>query len=159
MKENTCCFSGHRRISKQMVDWINSRLFSEIISAVNEGYDTFCVGGALGFDTLAAKQILDIKQAFPYIKLRLILPCKTQYADWSKAQTSQYIEILERADSVEYISDEYTSGCMHERNRKLVDESSLCICYLTSDAGGTAYTVNYAKKAGIEVRNIADCLL
>ena len=80
MKENTCCFSGHRRISKQMVDWINSRLFSEIISAVNEGYDTFCVGGALGFDTLAAKQILDIKQAFPYISCAYSA-LQTQYAD------------------------------------------------------------------------------
>lgn len=46
-------------------------------------------------------------------------------------------------------------GYMHKRNRYLVDNSSVCVCYLTEDTGGTAYTVNYAIKSGLKVINTA----
>ena len=48
-----------------------------------------------------------------------------------------------------------TSGCMHVRNRHLVDFSSYCICYQTKETGGTAYTVNYAKENGLIIYNVA----
>ena len=35
-------------------------------------------GGALGFDTLVAKLIINLKIKYPYIKLVLILPCIEQ---------------------------------------------------------------------------------
>ncbi len=54
-----------------------------------------------------------------------------------------------------YTSQEYTKGCMFKRNRHLVDNSSVCICYLTKNNGGTAYTVDYAEKQGLEVINLA----
>ena len=43
---------------------------------------------------------------------------------------------------------------MHKRNRHLVDNSSLCIAYLTKESGGTAYTVNYARQSGLTIINI-----
>lgn len=46
---------------------------------------------------------------------------------------------------VVYTAEHYYRGCMFKRNRHLVDNSSVCICYLTSDHGGTAYTVRYAQ--------------
>jgi hypothetical protein len=60
-----------------------------------------------------------------------------------------------QADKVVDTSAEYTRGCMFKRNRHLVDNSSVCICYLTQRRGGTAYTVDYAQKAGLEIINIA----
>ena len=54
-----------------------------------------------------------------------------------------------------YTSQEYTKGCMHKRNRHLVDHSSVCVCYLTKKDGGTAYTVDYAERQGLEVINLA----
>ncbi len=45
---------------------------------------------------------------------------------------------------------------MLERNRHLVDCSSVCVCYMYKDTGGTAYTADYAYKKGIEVVNIFD---
>ena len=44
---------------------------------------------------------------------------------------------------------------MHRRNRYLVDHGCVCVCYLTGDSGGTAYTVRYAEKQGLEIINIA----
>jgi hypothetical protein len=45
---------------------------------------------------------------------------------------------------------------MQKRNRHLVDNSSVCICYLTKPTGGTAYTVNYARRSGLQVINMAE---
>ena len=61
-----------------------------------------------------------------------------------------------QADKVVYTAQQYTPGCMHRRNRHLVDNSGVCVCYLTRNSGGTAYTVNYAKKQGVNVFNIAE---
>ena len=47
-----------------------------------------------------------------------------------------------------------SQGCMHKRNRHLVDNSSVCVCYLNKENGGTAYTVDYAGKKGLEIINL-----
>jgi len=67
-----------------------------------------------------------------------------------------YEKIKAQADKVVYTSDQYFRGCMQKRNRHLVDNSSLCISYLTGDSGGTAYTVDYAKANGLKVINLAE---
>ena len=54
-----------------------------------------------------------------------------------------------------YTAQQYARGCMHKRNRHLVDNSSVCVCYLNRESGGTAYTVDYAEKQGLEIINLA----
>lgn len=49
-----------------------------------------------------------------------------------------------------------TPDSMHRRNRHLVDHSGTCICYLTRSTGGAAYTVDYARRKGLHVINIAE---
>ncbi len=65
---------------------------------------------------------------------------------------------MEQANKVVYISQKYTPDCMLRRNRHLVDYSSVCICYLNKTTGGTAYTVKYAQKCGLQIINIAEGL-
>lgn len=83
------------------------------------------------------------------------MPCENQTQGWGQADKDEYERIKAAADKVVYTSKEYYSGCMHKRNRHLVDNSSLCICYLTKDEGGTAYTVNYARSKGMNIVNVA----
>jgi len=90
--------------------------------------------------------------------LILVLPCLAQTRGWSIEDVEIYEDIKNKADKVVYTSQEYTRGCMHKRNRHLVDNSSACIAYLTKNKGGTAYTVDYATKHGLTVFNIADHL-
>ena len=155
MKNLCVCFTGHRVIPADKAPVIASRLYDTLKELIREGFSEFAAGGALGFDTLAAKVVLALKKEFPIIKLRLILPCLEQTKGWRSADVAVYEEILSRADEVIYTSDEYTAGCMHKRNRRLADESSVCVCYLTSGHGGTAYTVNYADKNGLRIINLA----
>ena len=86
----------------------------------------------------------------------LVLPCKNQTRGWEEKDVSVYESIIEQADKVVYTQENYDRGCMFERNRHLVDNSSVCVAYLTEEKGGTAYTVNYANQKGVKVINIAE---
>lgn len=156
MREKTACFTGHRKIAPGQREIVAERLKNTVNSLISEGYRYFGAGGALGFDTLAAQCILYLKKQYPYIKLILVLPCKTQTRDWRSEDVAIYEHIKSQADKVVYTSKEYTRDCMFRRNRYLVDNSSICIAYLTKNKGGTAYTVDYAKKLGVTIINIAD---
>lgn len=127
-----------------------------MIEAIEQDYRFFGCGGALGFDTLAAQTVLRLREVYPEIRLILVLPCRDQTRGWKQADVAEYNRIMKAADKVTYTSEQYYSGCMHKRNRHLVDYSSLCICYLTEQSGGTAYTVNYARSQGLKIINVAE---
>jgi len=71
------------------------------------------------------------------------------------SQINIYNQILDKADEVVYTSKQYHRGCMYARNRHLVKQSNICLCYSTRDTGGTAYTVNYARQKGLQIINLA----
>ena len=153
-----CCFSGHRNIPSKQRTAIRNQLHTTVEQCIQNGYRFFYTGGALGFDTMAAQVVLEHKKQFPYIRLILMLPCRTQADGWKKIDVDEYERIKSLADEVIYTAEEYKKGCMHKRNRFLVDNSSMCICYLTKAVGGTAYTVQYAERKGVCIVNIANTL-
>lgn len=151
MKEKTCCFTGHREIDVADRETLKEKLTAAVREHIGRGYRYFGVGGALGFDTLAATVVLSLKKEFPEIALILVLPCPEQAKYWSAKDTAVYESILAKADKCVYTSSVYSRGCMQKRNRHLVDGSSSCIAYLRREEGGTAYTVRYAKSKGVNV--------
>lgn len=155
-REKTVCFTGHRKIPLEKKDEITRRLKETLIQLINRGYLYFGAGGALGFDTMAEQAVLSLKEEYPQIKLILVLPCKSQANAWSTEDKEVYMDIIRKADKVVYTSQEYFRGCMQKRNRHLVDYSSVCICYLTKDTGGSAYTVRYAISKGLSIENVAE---
>lgn len=155
MKDKTACFTGHRQIPTEQYDAINEHLAEAIIRLIHKGYRFFGAGGALGFDTMAAQAVLKLKHQYPHIYLILVLPCLSQARSWNDHDRTVYEHIKAHADKVVYTAQEYSKGCMHKRNRHLVNNSSACVCYLTEVTGGTAYTVNYARMQGLAVINIA----
>ena len=156
MKHQTCCFTGHRKIPPEQYDNIAERLHERIIQLIGEGVRCFGAGGAVGFDTMAAQAILSLKPKFPQIKLILVLPCPNQTRGWAEKDIKIYEDIKTNCDKFIYTSQEYSRGCMQKRNRHLVNHSSVCVCYLTEQSGGTACTVNYAKSRGLLVINVTD---
>lgn len=155
MRERTCCFTGHRDLPVRGQEKLAAKLEDTIIGLIDRGIQFYGAGGARGYDTLAAQTVLRLKERHPHIKLILVLPCLTQTRKWPVADIKEYERIKALADKVVYTSQEYAKGCMHKRNRHLVDHSSVCVCYLANDYGGTAYTVGYAEKQGLEVINLA----
>ena len=78
IKEQTACCTGHREIPALQLISLRRTLKRTIVSCIKDGYRFFGAGGALGFDTLAAKTVLDLKKDYPDIKLILVLPCLNQ---------------------------------------------------------------------------------
>ncbi len=162
MKSNTpftVCFTGHRTIDRKHAFFLPTRLNSTLEELILRGADRFCAGGATGFDTLAALAVLELKKKHPHIRLDLILPCPDQTVFWrDKEMLVLYDRILKEASSVTYVSDRYTSACMHARNRRLVSESQVCVAYMTRSGSGTSYTFAYALQQGLKVINLADLI-
>lgn len=154
MREKTCCFTGHRDLSPEERALITGRLERVIVSLYQQGIRAYEAGGACGFDCLAARTVIRLRGSCPGMELILVLPCLTQTRGWRSEDVAEYERIKAQADEVIYTSQQYTRGCMHRRNRYMVDHSGVCVCYLTKDSGGTPYTVGYAKKRGLEIVNI-----
>ena len=117
----SCAFTGHRRIEDRHVGRVEDLLSRAISYAYAEGCRRFITGGALGFDTLAAKEVIRFKMSHPDVTLLIVLPCKNQSDAWSSSQVSLYEYTLANADEIEYVFDEYKDGCMRERNQRLAD--------------------------------------
>ena len=156
MNDNTCCFTGHRNLPPERITQIKERLEKTILHLISKGVRYFSAGGARGFDTLAAQAVLKLRSFYPHISLILVLPCPEQARRWSSQEQVVYEEIKMGADKIVYTSSHYYCGCMHRRNRYLVDISDCCVCYLTEKTGGTQYTVAYCRARGIPVINLAD---
>lgn len=155
-KENTCCFSGHRHISYALKDVIELKLKEKVAELYLRGVRNFISGGAIGFDLLAAEEVLSLRSVRPDVRLIMALPCLNQSEKWSAQQRSRYDKVLCAADELIYLSEEYTRGCMYLRNRFMVNSSSVCLCWCAKSEGGTAYTVSYAEKQGLKIYNLAD---
>ena len=150
-KEKTCSFTGHRIIPWGEREFIEKETEEICLSLIKRGYTNFIAGGALGFDTIAQRCILRLREINPQIKLIIAIPCKEQYKNWRKSDIEVYNQMLDMADEKIYVSDEYTPECMKKRNRFMVDRSSVCIAYVKKVTGGTAYTVKYAVEEGREI--------
>ena len=150
------CFTGHRMLPTQQICDIRTRLSETIETLIKKGVTQFRAGGALGFDTLAALTVLEIKERHPHIRLILMLPCKDQDRGWSAENKRRYQEIIGRADEVNVLSEHYYRGCMHVRNRALVNGSDYCIAFLRESTGGTKATVTYAEKQNLDIINLGE---
>ena len=149
-----CSFTGHRQIEPQYRDAVVALLSRAIDYSYREGCRTFITGGAVGFDTLAAREVIRFRMSHPDVRLILALPCVEQDAKWSDAQKSAYNFTLAAADEVVYTSECYTKECMAERNRYLAQRADVLIAYSGRTNSGAAQTVRMAEKMNKRVYNL-----
>lgn len=156
-KLRTCFFTGHRKIANNRLDEIKRQLAENIEKLIID-YDVknFISGGALGFDTIAAEAVIEMKKKYPHIRLLFYLPCYGQEAKWTDNQKFRYRMALSKADEILYVSEEYTDDCMRLRNLKMIRDSFFCIAFCILSATGTGLTLKNAETAGLKITNIAD---
>lgn len=162
-----CCFTGHRpdalpAFGDERTEEMQHLLFlldRAVEAAVEDGVTEFYVGGAQGFDTLAAECVLQKQAQHPALSLHLALPGQNQTSGWSAADKARYTKVLQKASEVWYASELCSPESMKRRNRYLVDHAGRCIAYLRRMRGGTLYTVNYALDSGITVDNLAERMM
>ncbi len=159
MAVQACSFTGHRKIEPGHDPRLSELLLRGIEYVYNQGCRRFYVGGAVGFDTIAAQKVLLFRMSHPDITLNLVLPCRDQSDSWSHSQREMYDYLLSEADTVEYIAEEYYHGCMRERNARLVELCDTLIAYVGRDKSGAAQTKRMAERAGKTVYNLYPSLL
>lgn len=156
-RKQTCCFTGHRVILSDHRDLITVRtelLIRELI--LKNGVRYFGVGGALGFDTLAANILFRLRDnEFPQIRVILVYPFEGYTNRWTAEQQTTHALTLPKYNKRVCVARKGSREAFLARNRHLVDNSAYCISYQTHNTGGTAYTVNYALHKGLKVLNVS----
>ena len=160
MIETTCAFTGHRPKS---FPWkydetdpgcvqLKEALFAQIKILVDRGITDFLSGMAQGVDLWCARAVLALRAKNPNLRLHCILPCQGQEDKWPAAMQEQYRSILQRADEVLCLQEEYSDDCMVKRNRHLVDHAAVLLAvYNGTRRSGTGMTLRYAQRQGREI--------
>ena len=156
--DRACFFTGHRILPSAKLDAIKTVLHYELIKHIDAGITTFISGGALGFDTIAAQQVLELKKDDARLKLRLYIPFEHFESRWKERDIITYHRIMGQADQVDYFSDIYTPECIRRRNEALVRDAECGIAFRLTSKSGTGQTTAFARMYGREVVNIADII-
>ena len=158
-----CSFTGHRHIEKDHVLPLEHLLARAIDYVYAEGCREFYTGGALGFDTMAAKLLIKKRMVCPDIKLTVVIPCLNQSEKWAYSAKKMYDYIVSNANEVIFTSEVYSKNCMQIRNAKLVELCDVLIAYSGNPISGSGQTIRMAKQADKPVYNLfqkinGDCL-
>jgi len=107
----------------------------------------------MGADIWCAEIVLACKQTYADIPVALtaIIPFSSQPNSFPLSYMRRYAEILKKADNIVTIAEKYVPGCMHKRNKYMVDHADCMIAVSNGAAGGTQDTLGMAKKKGLDI--------
>ena len=108
---------------------------------IEQGVVFFGVGGAIGYDTEAAKLLFRLRATdYPQIKVILVYPFEGFTSRWNDGQRAEYAaRLLPQYDKTVCVAQRASREAYLTRDRHLVNGSAYCIAYCTRDSGGTAY--------------------
>lgn len=160
---SSCCFTGYRpqkfpfSLEDNNIEYVNfeNSLFQQILKLAENKCNTFFCGMAMGFDLIAAENVLAVKKAFK-VPLRLIcvFPFRGQECCFPVFWKEKFDYVLKKSDEQIYLSENYYRGCYQKRNIYMVDNSDYVITWYDGQKGGTDNTIRYALKNGRYVFNI-----
>ncbi len=153
-KEITCCFTGHRCLPSGVILPLRSAVKDAIRHLLLQGVVYYGVGGAIGFDTLAAEALFELREEFPQLRVILVYPFAGFFSWWSIAEQERYQTLLPLYDKTVCISSTPSREAYLARNRHLVDHSACCVAYCRHSYGGTAYTLRYAQERNCKIWNL-----
>lgn len=162
-RRHSCSFTGHREISPEETTELVPKIRSTVLYLISKGVTEFHVGGAEGFDTVAAGVVHEIARNRGGIRLILELPYEKKMTYLKKnAKERRFYEFIKSvADEVNVHGTRVTGrleaiNSLYKRNRVLAEKSYYCVCYMRERRGGTGYTVNYAETLDCQIINLAE---
>ena len=113
---------------------------------IEDGFNHFISGGAIGADQDFAEIVLKLKKHYFHIRLEVAVPCPDQGLKWRENDKERYKRILKQADFINILSTNYSPHCMQERNEYMVDKCDLLLVIWNGQkCGGTYNTLMYIK--------------
>jgi len=155
-KSLSVAFTGHRYVSCLAESTVAEDLRIIIRDLYRHGgIRHFYCGMATGFDLLAAEAVLELKEQLPDITLSAVVPYRNQSERFYPSAKAKYAQLLNKADDVVVLSEEYHSRCFLARNDYMLKRCQLLIAYYDGvSKGGTSYTVNKARKRCMPTINL-----
>lgn len=154
-QRRSVAFTGHRSLPSSKKEEIGERVGEQIRFLYSMGYRYFFCGMAIGFDMLAAGEVVKLKPELEGLKLIAVIPYRGQCERWSEWTKLKYRELLRFVDDMEILSENYFHGCFLRRNDFMLNQSSALISYYDgSTKGGTFYTVRNARRKSLRVVNV-----
>ena len=147
MKENTCCFFGHRTINE--TEKLKVKLYKTIESlVVNENVDTFLFGSKSRFDSLCLELVTKLKEKYSHIKRIYVR------AEFPIISDNYKYYLLESYEDTYYPEKIIGSGraAYVERNFEMINQSRFCVVYYDESyapskrKSGTKIALAYAIK-------------
>ena len=130
LKNNTCCFFGHRKINNSSELRIKLSVLIEKLIVIEEIH-TFLFGSKSEFNDLCYETVTKLKEKYPHIK-RIYVRAEYPYIEQS------YTDYLLDGYEDTYFLDKMVNACKAsyiERNYEMIDKSRICVVY---------YDENYA---------------
>ena len=155
MREETCCFIGHRKIeaTDEIFDKVKKTV-EELI--VTERVRTFLFGSKSEFNSLCYDVVTELKEKYPHI-VRVYV--RAEYPYINKDYKEYLLEFYEDTYYPETAVDAGKSVYI-KRNYEMINKSSFCVIYFNNNyapikrKSGTRLAFEYAKKNGIKTINI-----
>ena len=95
IRQKTGCFTGHRLIPIDHLESVKACTEIQIRRLIlKHGIRYFGVGGAIGYDTLAAEILFRLRETdFPHIKVILVYPFEGFTSRWNDNQRAAYARL------------------------------------------------------------------
>lgn len=149
----TITFAGHREVYQSDVSARLNAVLDKISETENELI--FYVGGMGEFDSLAASAVRRMRKQHPEKSIKLILV--EPYMKQSINADREFIHGLYDDIWVPIeLAEVHYKKAITERNKLMVRESDVLVCYVHRDFGGAHTMMKYARKLEKEIYNVAD---
>ena len=136
-------FDGHRVLEERLYS-----LFASLIRT--KSFLEIYIGRNGEFDIYAASIVKRVQGAMGKHNSELI--CVLPY---SQKDIEYYEKYYDSVIIPEHIGKTHPKGAITKRNRWMVEEADLFICYVEREEGGAYAALKYAKKLGKKIVNIA----
>ncbi|MFR9554327.1 MAG: SLOG family protein, partial [Rikenellaceae bacterium] len=123
----------------------------------NDGCRLYITGMSDGFDLIGGQAVIDLKQKYSDVKLMAVVPFVGQEERYTIQDQATYDFVLEHSDEVVTLAEKFVDDSQYlRRNDYMLERATHIVCYFDGRRGGTMYTYNRAKKAGLEIINICE---
>lgn len=155
-KACSVAFTGHRSIPLAQIERVKGEVRKKVRLLYAMGIRNYLCGMAIGFDMLAAEEIIKLKaEGYNEMRLVAVVPFRGQSSKWNEFSKAKYNDLLNNADDVIMLSERYYNGCCLRRNDyMLIHVCGLIAYYNGLPKGGTFYTVKRAQNMNLDIVNI-----
>ena len=137
-----CTFFGHSECYRLSAGVLRNA----IEQLIHQGTDTFYVGNQGEYDAMVYRCLKSLRAQYPHIYISVVLA----YLPTEK---------VECEDTIYPEIEGHPKFAIERRNKWMIGQSDVCLCYINHTWGGAYKFVRMAKHRGLTVMNLGNAAL